>query len=499
MRRVHLLCIAPNNCKITALQDGMVYFQPPSKISRLLIAMSFKPASASAPRFVRALLLLVGTLLLGYAISDHPLYGGEPGFGWSQIMMSAAGVGLMLCALLPTWIAGSILLLTITSLVMLAFTEITGEIMLGSSFRPNYQYDDRLIFKFIPKRNSVMTRTPLNGGETVTHRINSDGFRGPELLPVGKVMRVVVYGDSFIHAYYSSQNETFAGRLGALLAERLGKEVEVINAGVSSYGPDQESLKMEDELPRLRPDLVIVSIFAGNDYGDLMRNKMFRLGTDGALVENHWLLDPSIRASFELSQRESIIKRALRSVIGSMGSADRSRFSNVDFLLEEAGREYWSFVVERNDIVTNTHTDYYSADVSLIPKSESARYKVALMEAVMRRIRDTAKKNGAPLAFLFIPHPVDVTDHYDSWQIDRKRFPDYDGRNQISPLEITARTMGVPFVSLYDTYRQHDANSLYFHDDDHWNGAGQLMAAEVMTDYLLAGNFLGIKKNSRRP
>jgi len=154
----------------------------------------------SAPRIVRVLLLVVGALMVVYAISDHPLYGGGPGFGWSQTLVAAAGVGLALCGLLPTSIAARILLLTVTGLVMLGVAEIAGEVVLGPRHRPIYQPDDRLIFKFIPNRRSAMTRIPLNGGEKVIHRINSGGFRGDELQPTGEAMRVVVYGDSFIHA-----------------------------------------------------------------------------------------------------------------------------------------------------------------------------------------------------------------------------------------------------------------------------------------------------------
>jgi hypothetical protein len=418
--------------------------------------------------------------------------------------MAAAGVGVALCGLFPTGIAGRILLLTFTSLLMLAFAEIIGEIVLAPRHRPIFQPDDRLIFKFIPTRHSAMRRSFLNGGESVTHRINSDGFRGDELRPLGEATRVVVYGDSFIHAFYSPQEETFAARLGALLAGHLRREVEVVNAGVSSYGPDQISLKMEDELPRLRPDLVIVAIFAGNDYGDLLRNKLFRLGADGALVKNHWKLDPKVRVWLELNQQESILKRALRNALGSrpptqdryqgVSKAEQDRdVANMVFLLKEAEREYQSFVIERNDVVTNTHVDYYSADVSLTPGSTSARYKVALMQAVVRRIRDVAEQSGVPLAFLFIPHPLDVTERYDWGRIDHKRFPDYDGRNQIAPLEDMARALGTPFVSLYDVYRANNANSLYFHgSDDHWNAAGQRLAAEVMADYLLAHSLLGV-------
>jgi len=450
----------------------------------------------NSERVVKAMLIGVGALLVGYAMSDHPLYGGEPGFGQSQLVIATAGLGLALCCLLSAEAAGRVLLVAVASLIMLGVAEIAGEFLLGPRYRPIFQPDDRLIFKFIPERRSLMTRAAVNGGGTVAHRINSAGFRGEELRPAGYGLRVVVYGDSFIHAAYTAGADTFTQQLGRLLESRLGGKVEAINAGVSSYGPDQISLKMADELPRLRPDLVVVAIFAGNDYGDLMRDKMFRLGPDGSLLENRWVLDPKVRTWFELGQRESILKRAMRGTLASLRRAWGSHsaksestrhedFTDIDFLLAEAGREYQSFVVEHDSTITNTHLDYYSADVSLTPNSASARYKIALMDAVLRRMRDVAAASGTPLLFLFIPHPADVTDHYDAWLVDRRRYPDYDGRNQIAPLERSARTLGTPFVSLYDAFRTANSNELYYHGgDDHWNDAGQRMAAELVDRYV---------------
>lgn len=437
-------------------------------------------------RAVRGLLWLLAAVLIGYAVSDDPFYGGEPGFGRLQMLIAAAGVGLGVSALLPVRIGTRVLLVAISSLVMLALAELVAGWLLAPSHRPIYQADNRLIFKFTPDRSAVMRRLPVNGGELVTHHINHDGFRGPELRPAGTAPRVVVYGDSFIHAPYIRDADSYPAVLGGLLSSVGMGTVEVVNAGVSSYGPDQVSLKMEDELPRLRPDLVIVAIFAGNDYGDLMRNKLFRLGADGTLVKNAWQLAPQVRSKFELSQRESVLLRALRSAAGawrrsagSEGADGAARFSDWDFLMAEADREYRSYVVEGDSRVVNTHVDYYSADVSLAPHSASARYKVALMQAVMGRIREVADRHGVPLAFLFIPHPNDVSDHYDWGQVDRRRFPDYDGRNQVAPLEEAARRLQVPFVSLYDAYRAADANALYFHGgDDHWNAAGQRLAAQ---------------------
>ena len=444
----------------------------------------------AARRIVGLLLLLAGAALVLYALSDHPLYGGEPGFGRTQAGIAATGAVLAACAFAPLGLASRVLLLAVSSLIALAAAELAGEIALGARLRPVYQADERLIFRFIPQRTSVMTRSPANGGVTVSHRINKDGFRGDELKASGAAPRVVVYGDSFIHAFYTPQESTYCAQLAAGLRAQLGQEFEVINAGVSSYGPDQVSVKMEQELPRLRPELAIVAVFAGNDYGDLLRNKMFRLGADGRLVSNAWTLDPKVRALFELSQKESILKRALPALSGrERPRVGSDALMDPGFLLAEAEREYRSFVVQRNDMVVNTHMDYYSADVSLAPDLPSAQYKRALMHAVLARIRDVARREGVPLVFLFIPHPVDVADGYDGWRIDPKRYPGYQRRNLVAPLESAAEALGVPFVSLHDAYRQRDANRLYFHGgDDHWNEEGQKLAADLTVAYLLARN-----------
>jgi hypothetical protein len=428
----------------------------------------------------------VGSLLVAYAISDHPFYGGQPGFGKAQAVIALAGVAVALCALAPSRFASAALLLVSSSLVTLTVAEIGAEMLLAPRHRPVYQADERLIFKFIPNRLSVMTHAAVNGGGTVTHRINSAGFRGQELRRTGEALRVMVYGDSFIHAFYTPDQSTFVAQLGTALAEQLGAPVETINAGVSSYGPDQIALRMEKELTELRPDVAIVAVFAGNDYGDLLRNKIFRISADGTLMENRWKLDPLVRSAFEMSQRESILLRAIRTVIRVEAPAVHDKDPlNMDFLLAEAEREYRSY--EQNDDVTNTHVDYYSADVSLKPRSESARLKIRLMTAVLQRIRDIAARADVPLVLLLIPHPLDVAlgEASDWGTVDRVRFPEYEGRNQIAPLEGAAKALGVPFLSLYDLYRSRGADLVYLHGgDDHWNEVGQASAARAMATLL---------------
>ena len=441
---------------------------------------------------IRIVLAIIGSLVIAYAISDHPFYGGEPGFGRGQLVIAIMGCLIALAGFSPKRIAERVILAVFSIALMLVLTELALEYAVAARYRPIYQADDKLIFKLIPNRSSLMTRSATNGGETVRHRINANGFRGEELKSPGSHARVVVYGDSFIHAPYTADKETFASVLGDLLTARTAGLVEVVNAGVSSYGPDQVSSKMELELPVLRPDLAVVAIFAGNDYGDLMRNKMFRLDASGALTENAWQLDPTVRMRFNLSQRESILIRTIRSTMASLrvkrpvknGVVEESaitRASDWKFLLTQSDSEYKEYIVAKNNIVANTHTDYYSADLRLMPNGESGRYKANMMKAVMGRISDVSKANDVPLVFVMIPHPVDVIEAYDKWPaIDINKYPQFSPRNMITPLEEGAKSLGVPFVSLYDGFRAIDANGLYYHyDDDHWNSAGQRKAAEM--------------------
>jgi hypothetical protein len=160
-------------------------------------------------------------------------------------------------------------------------------------------------------------------------------------------------------------------------------------------------------------------------------------------------------------------------------------FVNLNFLVEEAEREYQSFVIDRSNIVSNTHIDFYGANLNLTPHSDSARYQAALMRQVIAMIDGVAEAADVPIVFMFIPHPFDVTDNYDEWRLDSDRYPNYDARNQIRILEEAARSIDARYLSLYEHFRSTDANGLYFHGgDDHWNGKGQEFAARLMSEWL---------------
>src|SRR5439155_6628510 len=63
------------------------------------------------------------------------------------------------------------------------------------------------------------------------------------------------------------------------------QRIEVINAGVDGFGPDQSLLRFEQEVDVYQPDIVVFHIFADNDFGDIIRNRLFDVDPSGALVK----------------------------------------------------------------------------------------------------------------------------------------------------------------------------------------------------------------------
>lgn len=79
--------------------------------------------------------------------------------------------------------------------------------------------------------------------------------------------RILVVGDSFVFGSGVGEDERFTNRLEERLRER-GEAVRVLNAGVEGIGT-QGALDMLQRVgPTVRPDLVLLAFYLGNDFTD---------------------------------------------------------------------------------------------------------------------------------------------------------------------------------------------------------------------------------------
>jgi hypothetical protein len=369
-------------------------------------------------------------------------------------------------------------------------------------FSSPYQPDDVLLVKLVPGAKRAFTRLAVNGGQRIVSQINSDGFRGEELRPLDHVQRVIVYGDSNVQAEFSELPATFPKQLELRLAPAFKTGVEVINAGVVGDGPDQISLRLLRDLGKFKPALVIVVVFADNDFGDLIRNRIYILNSRGDLELNRYRLSPQWRARLEAAAYPQGLRRLqLERYAARLWWLVRQRWWPVPLAPDGEWRSNQTYVEDSlaanqrvfKDYMADVHGegyaedpffDYYDADIALQPDSPSARYKTALMEKVLLKLRDTTAQGATRLALLILPSAIDACDHYDL-PLDAHRFPQYD-RGRLSGLvaDMAARN-GIPYLNLLPTLRAVDANLYYFHGgDNHWNDAGQAKAAQLLANLI---------------
>ncbi|HUS11198.1 MAG TPA: SGNH/GDSL hydrolase family protein [Pyrinomonadaceae bacterium] len=107
-------------------------------------------------------------------------------------------------------------------------------------------------------------------------RINSDGLRDEEhaLTKAADTFRIAVIGDSYCEALSVPVEAAFWLVMRRDLQECAafrGKQIEVINFGVSGYGTAQELLTLREKVWKYSPDLVLLAITTNNDITDNTR------------------------------------------------------------------------------------------------------------------------------------------------------------------------------------------------------------------------------------
>jgi len=107
-------------------------------------------------------------------------------------------------------------------------------------------------------------------------RINSDGLRDREhsITKPQNVVRIAVLGDSYPEALSVSTEEAFWSVMERELQRCdafQGKQVEVLNFGVSGYGTAQELLTLREQVWKYSPDIVMLAVTTNNDVIDNSR------------------------------------------------------------------------------------------------------------------------------------------------------------------------------------------------------------------------------------
>jgi hypothetical protein len=149
-------------------------------------------------------------------------------------------------------------------------------------------------------------------GETKNYvRINSDGLHDREhaLAKPPNTLRIAVLGDSLTEAMQQPVEKAYSSIVEQQLAHCSalnGRQVEIINFGVSGYGTGQELITLQNKVLKYSPDIVLLAFYAGNDVFNNYREFNPSVGADQcpyfSLQHDQLVLDDSYRQAPDLSE-----------------------------------------------------------------------------------------------------------------------------------------------------------------------------------------------------
>jgi lysophospholipase L1-like esterase len=292
--------------------------------------------------------------------------------------------------------------------------------------------------------------------------------------------RVLLLGDSFLEGIQVQQADGVAERLEALLNEAGLGRVEVINAGVTAYGTGQEVLFYEQDVRRYRPDLVVLLCYVAND----VKNNSYRLEIPGERR------DLALKPYFDLDRAGRLqllpgppprpvqpLVRVARACCWTYNLLEGNLFARLGPPFQREGLE----------VVGGARNTFREVFDTTPNETWSQAWRIT--EALLGRLRDDARTDGAPFMIVGVPDWRSLTD--DVWRralagsrlLDGRASPDA----PTDRLGEVARRLGTPYLNLLPVYRQRTQvgdGPFYFTEDGHWNNAGHAVAAQTIADTL---------------
>ncbi len=142
-------------------------------------------------------------------------------------------------------------------------------------------------------------------------RINGMGMRGAELTQPKEpgALRILFMGDSSVYGFGVLESKAFPYLTRDMLAEKLDRKVEVANAAVPGYSSTQCRIFFEDNLAKIRPDVVVIAAL----WSDLMPTQW----TDEQLLRRFSSAGYRFNKSARLLMRHSSLFKLLEARIVS--------------------------------------------------------------------------------------------------------------------------------------------------------------------------------------
>jgi hypothetical protein len=319
-------------------------------------------------------------------------------------------------------------------------------------------------------------------GREVELAIDAQGLRGHERPAAQGEWRVLGLGDSFAFGFGVAEEESYLARMEALLAP---SRVVVVNAGHIGFGPDNEARFLESEGASLRPRLVLVGFYVGNDLWNVLTGPDRAIVVDGVLVSR-----PGIRERWDRPLRPGrILSTSLASAPPSDEPSAWRRLLRRSHAYRFLSRR-WA-ALRAGSKADGPRPLTLLDDEAVFIREDPPEFVDgwARVRELLARMDAWCRAHRAALAVAVIPTASQVDPG--RWAAARLRHGlrdgDFDlGKPQRILLEF-GRDSGVAVIDLLPVLKRAAAEPggpLYFPRDAHWTPRGHDVAARALVDEL---------------
>jgi hypothetical protein len=397
-------------------------------------------------------------------------------------------------------LAGKLSLVLFGVLLGLAFAEVTLRVI-GYTYPVFYTTDVDRGYALKPNMAGWYRKE-----NDVYVRINSAGLRDREHTKAKppNTIRIAVVGDSYAEALQVPMEKAFWFVMGEKLKECRafgGRDVEVINFGVSGYGTAQELITLRKQVWDYSPDIVLLAVTTNNDISDNVRALK---KTDEipyfVLSDNRLVEDDSFRETKAFRLRSSTLNRIgtwLRDNLRFIQAVNQGHHALKAYI---AARRAKSAAPQNKDAQNTAGAQNVPAaseelgvDNVVYRKPNDAVWNEAwrVTEALIRQMRDEVKSRGAKLVVVTLSNGIQAYPDPAGREAFMRRVgvPDlfYPDRR----IKTFCEQESIPVITLAPALQSYaEQNRVFLHGfgkeigNGHWNEHGHLRAGEMIAQEL---------------
>jgi lysophospholipase L1-like esterase len=311
---------------------------------------------------------------------------------------------------------------------------------------PALRADSNTVYSLIPGKT---THLKYNNYDYIL-RTNGLGFASPEIdlrKDDPKIFRVLLIGDAFTMPEGMEYQYSYPALLEELLKNKIkDRKIQVINGGVTGYGPNEMLARIQSYIDTIKPDLVINELFV-NEFDEINLTPAARLKDIGFTSEESKRIK-----YFGYSQLFLHYKKWISHLSG----------------------------------IEDKEFNYYKSLLNLFEKSSSiySDTVVSKMNSYFANVKSVTDRRGAKLWVLYVPAQIEVSEakfiSYFPSHINVADTNTFDFEISHRIVNSLCKKNSIYLIDTKELLENSTTQPVYFEDSWHWNQTGHKLIAEKL-------------------